>query len=171
MFVFLDNEASSLGADSYPIEIAWVWENGRSESFLIRPERDWIDWSEEAEALHGISRETLLREGQPASIVAQRFLAAAAKGRIVSDAPVFDRSWLQRLCSVVGRDEPVVHPVLEAWVTALAAAHKKTSSAEDAALLSQVRAREEKRTSRRHRALPDALELWRVWKDLRDGKG
>lgn len=169
MFIFLDNEASSLNVDSYPIEIAWVWESGKSESFLIRPEPDWTDWSEEAEALHGISRDALLREGSPAALVAQRLLAGTENCRIVTDAPAFDRGWLKRLCGVIGTSEPSVHPVLEAWVEALRSAHRGASAAEDATLLAQVRIREEKRTSRKHRALPDAMELWRIWKDLRDG--
>ncbi|AQS83681.1 MAG: exonuclease domain-containing protein [Acetobacter aceti] len=169
MFIFLDNEASSLSAGSYPIEIAWVWETGRSESFLIRPEPDWTDWSEEAEALHGLSRDALMQEGSAAATVAQRFLTATEGCRIVTDAPAFDRGWLKTLCGVLGKAEPAVHPVLEAWVEALRSAHREMSAAEDATLLAQVRALEERRTSRRHRALPDALELWRVWKDLRDG--
>lgn len=169
MFIFLDNEASSLNVESYPIEIAWVGEDGRSENFLIRPEPGWTDWSEEAEALHGLSRDTLMREGSPAALVAQRFLTATENCRIVTDAPAFDRGWLQKLCGVVGEKEPAVHPVLEAWVEALRLAHGGASAEEDATLLAQVRIREEKRTAPRHRALPDALELWRIWKDLRDG--
>lgn len=34
MLVFLDFEASSLGKRSYPIEVAWVVEDGRSEAHL-----------------------------------------------------------------------------------------------------------------------------------------
>ncbi|MCH4091709.1 3'-5' exonuclease [Acetobacter sp.] len=168
MFIFLDNEASSLDIDSYPVEIAWVRENGRSESFLIRPESHWTDWSEEAEALHGLSRDRLLREGSPAGVVARHFLATTENCRIVTDAPSFDRGWLQKLCEVVGEEAPAIYPVLEAWVEALRSARRETSALEDATLLDQVRMREEKRTRRRHRALPDALELWRVWRDLRD---
>ena len=37
MLVFLDFEASSLGKRSYPIEVGWVFEDGRSEAHLIRP--------------------------------------------------------------------------------------------------------------------------------------
>ncbi|MEK1875915.1 MAG: transcriptional regulator, partial [Rhizobium altiplani] len=37
MIVFLDFEASSLSKHSYPVEIAWVFEDGRSRSFLIKP--------------------------------------------------------------------------------------------------------------------------------------
>jgi hypothetical protein len=37
MIVFLDFEASSLARHSYPIEVAWVFEDGASEAHLIRP--------------------------------------------------------------------------------------------------------------------------------------
>ena len=37
MLVFLDFEASSLAKRGYPIEVAWVFEDGRAESHLIRP--------------------------------------------------------------------------------------------------------------------------------------
>ena len=37
MNVFLDFEASSLSDHSYPIEIAWVFEDGRSQSHMIAP--------------------------------------------------------------------------------------------------------------------------------------
>ena len=59
MIVFLDFEASSLSKHSYPVEIAWVFEDGRSRSFLIKPKSGWTDWSADAEKIHGISRDRL----------------------------------------------------------------------------------------------------------------
>ena len=59
MLAFLDFEASSLGKKSVPIEVAWVWEDGRGESHLIRPADGWDDWNERAEAIHHVSRATL----------------------------------------------------------------------------------------------------------------
>jgi hypothetical protein len=53
MIVFLDFEASSLNKKSFPIEVAWVFQDGRSRSYLIRPAPEWIDWSDEAEEVHG----------------------------------------------------------------------------------------------------------------------
>lgn len=50
MLVFLDFEASSLSKQSYPIEVAWVFEDGRSEEYLIRPAPIWTDWDSAAEA-------------------------------------------------------------------------------------------------------------------------
>jgi hypothetical protein len=69
MPVFIDFEASSLNKDSYPVEVAWVFEDGRSRSFLIRPAPGWTDWSAEAEAIHGISRDQLDRDGVEVSII------------------------------------------------------------------------------------------------------
>jgi hypothetical protein len=50
MLAFLDFEASSLGKKSYPIEVAWVFEDGTSESHLIKPAPEWTDWDPAAQA-------------------------------------------------------------------------------------------------------------------------
>ncbi len=70
MKVFLVFEASSLSDHSYPVEVAWVFQDGRSESHLIRPATGWTDWDDEAEAIHGITREKLASEGEPHADVA-----------------------------------------------------------------------------------------------------
>jgi hypothetical protein len=71
MLVFLDFEASSLAKRSYPIEVAWVFADGRSEAHLIRPAPSWTDWDEQSEAIHHILRSTLLSAGEPHDAVAQ----------------------------------------------------------------------------------------------------
>ena len=55
----IDLEASGFGRGSYPIEVGFALENREIYSFLIKPEADWTHWSEEAEEIHGISREQL----------------------------------------------------------------------------------------------------------------
>ncbi|WP_171905933.1 hypothetical protein [Sphingobium phenoxybenzoativorans] len=55
MLVFLDFEASSLAKRSYPIEVGWVFEDGSSAAYLIRPAPDWTDWDAGAAAIHGIA--------------------------------------------------------------------------------------------------------------------
>ena len=70
MLVFLDFEASSLSKRSYPIEVGWVFEDGKAEAYLIRPAPDWTDWDEEAEAIHHIAPERLWAEGAPHDVVA-----------------------------------------------------------------------------------------------------
>ena len=56
MRLFVDFEASSLHVGSFPIEAAWVREDGVGEAHLITPEDDWHEWSYASESIHGISR-------------------------------------------------------------------------------------------------------------------
>lgn len=72
MLVFLDFEASSLNKRSYPIEVGWILEGGRSESRLIRPAPDWTDWGPAAEGIHHIDRSMLFDEGEAHGRVAKR---------------------------------------------------------------------------------------------------
>lgn len=62
---FLDVEASSLGVNSYPIEIAWSDHLGNIESHLINPYaiEEWTDWDYNAQQMHGISRKQCREEG------------------------------------------------------------------------------------------------------------
>jgi 3-hydroxyacyl-CoA dehydrogenase len=102
MRVFIDFEASSLGKKGYPIEVGWVFEDGRSENWLIRPPPEWTDWDEEAEAIHGIARITLLEEGTPVEAVAQRLLSELGDHRVYASAPSWDGKWLSQLLRGAG---------------------------------------------------------------------
>jgi len=93
----IDVEASGFGADSYPIEIGGVTKQGLRYNFLIRPQDDWTHWSEDAEQLHGISRERLMREGLPALEVCLRLNSLLGNSTVHSDGWNFDRSWIARL--------------------------------------------------------------------------
>lgn len=179
---FLDLEASSLHHDSFPIEIGWVFEDGSGESFLIRPEPGWKDWSSDAQALHGLCMETLLREGLPATEVARR-AADALKGRlVVSDAPGADQKWLDRLTEVAGMPSIATvrhhHEALNvacrrlnvllaggapdrAWSDALV---RETASR----IVTDAHSAEQHRGPARHRALDDARSLWRIWRSVSD---
>lgn len=97
MAVFLDFEASSLGKLSYPIEVAWVFETGASESYLIKPAQQWTDWDEEAEGIHHISRETLLKDGVPHEVVARRMVDQLSGHILFASAPSWDGKWLSAL--------------------------------------------------------------------------
>jgi len=99
--VFLDCEASSLSADSYPIEIAW-WDAqvGEIESHLINPYKypeSFTDWSKDAEMVHGLSRMHLSYHGQPPISVAERMNAVLEGATVYTDAPDFDGFWVRRL--------------------------------------------------------------------------
>src|SRR5271154_6308153 len=57
-------ESSGLGTDSWPVSVAWrVLDSGREGHILIKPAPTWHGWDDEAEEIHGISRERLEREG------------------------------------------------------------------------------------------------------------
>lgn len=102
MKVFLDFEASSLADRSHPIEVAWVFQNGRQESHLIMPAPNWTDWDDEAEAIHHITREMLAAEGEPHDEVARRVVEALSGHDLFASAPSWDGKWLSTLLRSAG---------------------------------------------------------------------
>jgi hypothetical protein len=102
VLVFLDFEASSLAKRGYPIEVAWVFEDGTSKSHLIHPAPGWDDWDEEAEAIHGIARETLMRDGTPHGVVARRMVGQLTDHDLLASAPSWDGKWLSALLRSAG---------------------------------------------------------------------
>ena len=98
---FIDLEASGLGPNSWPIEVGWGYPGAAPAACLIKPDEAWtLDaWSQEAEALHGITSTELIKAGESAPIVCKQ-LNAALKGCLVySNAPDWDGFWLYRLFS------------------------------------------------------------------------
>lgn len=94
---FIDFEASSLDLiASYPIEVGICMPDGELHSWLIAPHVLWQDWSESAEQVHGISRETLQSEGASVSEVAES-LNRLLPNQVFCDAWTFDSFWLHRL--------------------------------------------------------------------------
>lgn len=123
----IDIEASGLGPESYPIEIAYSPREGEYESFLINPDTaaDWDSWDPMAETMHGIARADAVEEGQDVMFVARRLNEALGKGTLYSDGYDQDLGWITRLY-----DEVVFEPtfrlaslqgVLERYGTGLAA--------------------------------------------------
>jgi hypothetical protein len=95
--IIIDIEASGFGAQSYPIEIGVVLDDGRKYCSLIQPARGWTHWDQAAEAVHGITRATLLAHGRPVFEVAGT-LNELLRGRTAyTDGWVVDRPWLDRL--------------------------------------------------------------------------
>jgi DNA polymerase III epsilon subunit-like protein len=169
MRVFLDFEASSLAKPSYPIEVAWVFEDRRSESHLIKPAPDWTDWDAEAEALHRISRADLVDRGTPHDEVAHRILDVLSDHAVYVTSPSWDGKWLSVLLRAAGLPRHALR-LREADEAHLQTAHDLLlgavpDSALDAAA-ANVLARVRDATRHReppHRALPDAeleLEVW-----------
>jgi len=99
----IDIEASGFGRGSYPIEIGFVLPDGRGDCMLIRPDPQWRHWDPAAESLHRISRDLLMRHGQPIATVIER-LEAQLHGRTVySDGWGNDYTWLSALYEAVDR--------------------------------------------------------------------
>lgn len=105
---FIDIEATGFAADAYPIEVAWSLPTGEIHRCLISPETvpAWNTWSVEAERVHGIDRERLIRNGWPPDYVADRLTADLGGRTVYSDAPDYDRPWLQRLFDALDRTLP-----------------------------------------------------------------
>jgi hypothetical protein len=103
MRVFLDFEASSLAKASYPIEIAWVFEAGQSETHLIAPVPAWTDWDEGAAKIHGIARGDLIAHGMPVEQLAERMLEILGPHDLFASAPSWDGKWLSALLRAAGK--------------------------------------------------------------------
>lgn len=93
----IDIEASGFGRGSYPIEVGFALEDGKTHCFLIKPDESWTHWDERAEEIHGISREQLLNEGLPVREVAEELNKLLSRETLYTDAWGFDSSWLGRL--------------------------------------------------------------------------
>ena len=98
----IDLEASGFGRGSYPIEVGFALENREIYSFLIKPEADWTHWSDEAEEIHGISREQLDAEGMCIEDIALKLNDMLRGQTLYSDAWSFDSSWIGRLFDSAG---------------------------------------------------------------------
>jgi len=96
---FIDMEASGLNAKSWPVEAGWAFADGSPQSVLIQPVEMWPEdaWDDEAEALHGLSREQLHREGAPVAEACKVINSALDGCEVYSDAPDWDAFWLYRL--------------------------------------------------------------------------
>lgn len=166
MRAFLDFEASSLADDSYPIEVGWVFEDGSGEAHLIRPAPGWIDWDDEAAALHGLTRERLVAKGEPHDSVARRILATLGPHEVYVSAPSWDGKWLSVLLRAAGlpRHAMRFRPTSEAHAAAVAEVLGREPEAET--LETTVAAARRSIGAARHRALPDAEQELRLWREV-----
>jgi hypothetical protein len=98
----LDFEASGFGCDSYPIEVGYALGCGERFCMLIRPEPAWLFWDAGAEAVHGISRELLLRSGLDVVQTCHALNRRLSGRTLYSDAWVVDKEWLNRLFAAAG---------------------------------------------------------------------
>lgn len=173
MLVFLDFEASSLARKSYPIEVAWIFEGGRSESHLIRPAPDWTDWAEDAEAIHGLSRQTLARDGVSHEIVARRMLDVLGGEDLYASAPSWDGKWLSVLLRAAGlprhalrlndTEEARARAVRDVFASRPAGADDEAATARILADVADLASR----ATPDHRALGDASRERDLWQEAR----
>jgi hypothetical protein len=173
MLVFLDFEASSLARHSYPIEVAWIFEDGASEAHLIRPAPGWDDWDAGAEAIHHIPRDRLLRDGMPHDALARRMMAVLAGHDLVATAPSWDGKWLSALLRAAGlprhglrlRDtEAAQRDAARAILRDSVAADRLDREIETLVVAARKQAED---APRAHRALADAIAERDLWLAVR----
>lgn len=173
MNIFLDFEASSLSDRSYPVEVGWIFEDGRAESHLIAPAPDWTDWDVEAERIHGIARETLVREGATPAIVAARMVEMLSGHALFASAPSWDGKWM----SVLLRGAGLPRHALRLQDTDVALRDTARAILRDAIPSDRLEIAVHNLVARAgatrggppaHRALADATAERDIWRRLRD---
>lgn len=145
----LDVEASGFGAGSYPIEVGVVLADRRSYCTLVKPEPEWQHWDAAAESVHGISRDTLMRHGKPAKLVADQLNAFLYGMTVYTDAWSQDYSWMNRLYHAVGR---IPRFKLASLTEAIGEVESSRWNSAKATVVARTRAK-------RHRASADARVL------------
>lgn len=95
----IDVEASGFGSSSYPIEVGVINQYGEKFCSLIKPEADWQHWDQQAESLHGISRNVLFDKGLPITQLCQELNQFLQHQVVYSDGWVVDQPWLIKLFS------------------------------------------------------------------------
>ena len=167
MLVFLDFEASSLGDHSYPIEVGWVWEDGREEAHLIRPAPRWTDWDMKAQAIHGIPRSELEARGEDHAAVARRMVELLADHDLCASAPSWDGKWMSALLRAADIPRHTLRlrdsdDVIAEAARAILQPHYPAEQLE-AALETILTLDDLREGPPAHRALDDAREEWRKW--------
>jgi hypothetical protein len=174
--VFIDFEASSLRKTSYPIEVAWIFEDGEGESHLIRPAPQWTDWAESAEAIHGIPRPRLIAEGAPHDEVARRMVDRLTGHALYATAPSWDGQWLSKLLRAAGlprhalrlEDTTVAHRRAVRAILADAGVPEDEWAPLKRDLLAAIAAEPGKEAPPAHRAWADAKAELALWRRVRE---
>lgn len=107
-FAFFDIEASGLSQRSYPIEIGWVFRNGRGASHLIRPHAGWDHsaWDSRSQAIHRIDPATLEAEGIDCVAAAVTMVEALSGAVAVCDGQPYDERWVNMIFAAAGMHRP-----------------------------------------------------------------
>lgn len=99
----IDVEASGFGPESYPIEVGVVLDRDTKYCSLVRPAPDWNHWDNDAESMHGLSRNMLEAHGKPAVLVAKQLNELLQGKTLYSDGWVVDKPWLTTLFYAAGQ--------------------------------------------------------------------
>lgn len=94
---FIDVEASGFGKGSYPIEVGFVQYGVAAHCFLIQPAPEWQHWDPKAAAVHGLSRETLIKHGRSVQYVAAQLNELLVEKTVFTDAWGHDTAWIALL--------------------------------------------------------------------------
>ncbi len=148
---------------SYPIEVGVADEQGAVRSWLIRPVVQWASWTwtEEAEILHGLTRDQLFDEGLSIETVGAE-LAEVLRGRRAIADSYLDDYWMRTLMAAAGR---MRHPSIEHIDTIIDQLGLKDN--EVRACVATL----EQQAFRRHRAGDDARWLAALIAALRNSYG
>lgn len=96
--LFLSVQSSAI--DGYPVEIAWAAADLQSgEAWLVKPAPAWDDlpWSQEAEALHGLTPERLEADGVEPRRICARLMEDLAGCVVACEHAELVRGWLRML--------------------------------------------------------------------------
>jgi hypothetical protein len=106
----IDFEASGLGRESYPIEVAWGESRDSVTSFLLNPDKmeDWTEWDPRSFEFHGIPREKLISSGEDPRRVAEIMVKELSGKALYSDEPRYDNMWKDRLLKDSGYDPGLI---------------------------------------------------------------
>lgn len=94
----LDFEASSLSETSFPVS-AGLFHQGKLRHWLIKPKKDWVDWSLQAQSMHGLRKSFLDENGCDADAVFREIVDLVGVSDLYSDNPYWENFWL----SVLGK--------------------------------------------------------------------
>jgi hypothetical protein len=98
----LDIEASGFGRDSYPVEVGFVLADGQTYCSLIRPAPTWTHWDPQAERVHHITQETVMRHGREVTEVAAQLNERLRGLTLYCDGWAHDFTWLSVLFEAAG---------------------------------------------------------------------
>ncbi|WP_262028414.1 transcriptional regulator [Microvirga sp. Mcv34] len=171
---FLDFEASSLGKQGYPVEVAWAFASGEEESHLIKPAASWVDWDVKAARIHGISREQLSAQGTPLEVVAKRMVSVLTGRQLYATAPSWDGKWLSKLLRSAGfprhalrlEDTEMAHRRIMREVLRNAKVPEELQRALMQDILAQAQRNNDDLGPAAHRALADARRERDLWLDI-----